>query len=484
MTSNVLVVIFLATLAYGVIGKKFLHSNVALRPAASSAPANDSYVPYDGKYVVKLSACSEDAVNAAMASLMATDCIFLNELGEIQLPKNGCGEEYVICSALDADRLAAHTNASDVGTHGAASFSHMIGSHVVNKDAGSFFRSRAGETKGWDHQVQWDSDGRPELDAFYNEYRPYVSIESRIQDLVAGSGGVAVLHELSPKTHEGRSIKAVRIRGAKWTNGMPRVVLTFQMHAREWVTGMTGMYTLEQLIKICKQEPSAFEEMEIVVVPIVNPDGFVYSSTKKRFWRKNRRPAPPHGGGCEGVDLNRNWATMEGEQWEERHVCKEVDSGVSSKSEPESQALENLIQEAPTMMLVDVHSYGQIIIAPKVYERLPTSKKEQIDKLGLDMQNAISSTHGVPYTFFREAVGIYEAVGTFQDWAANNHGVLGFTFELRPHDDASDDMGWNVFAPGKNDILPTAEEAFQGISTGLAWARENHRSPTSDREFG
>ncbi len=44
------------------------------------------------------------------------------------------------------------------------------------------------------------------------------------------------------------------------------------------------------------------------IVPLSNPDGYVYTWTTDRLWRKNRRT---NGGGSFGVDLNRNW----GYQW-------------------------------------------------------------------------------------------------------------------------------------------------------------------------
>lgn len=42
------------------------------------------------------------------------------------------------------------------------------------------------------------------------------------------------------------------------------------------------------------------------MAPLLNPDGYEYSHTNDRMWRKNRSP-PPSGSSCWGVDLNRNW---------------------------------------------------------------------------------------------------------------------------------------------------------------------------------
>ena len=40
--------------------------------------------------------------------------------------------------------------------------------------------------------------------------------------------------------------------------------------------------------------------------PLLNPDGYEFSHTDDRMWRKNRSP-PPSGSRCYGTDLNRNW---------------------------------------------------------------------------------------------------------------------------------------------------------------------------------
>jgi murein tripeptide amidase MpaA len=40
-------------------------------------------------------------------------------------------------------------------------------------------------------------------------------------------------------------------------------------------------------------------------MPLVNPDGYEYSWTTDRLWRKNR--TPNLGSSCVGTDLNRNF---------------------------------------------------------------------------------------------------------------------------------------------------------------------------------
>jgi murein tripeptide amidase MpaA len=47
------------------------------------------------------------------------------------------------------------------------------------------------------------------------------------------------------------------------------------------------------------------EKVTIIIVPFVNPDGYEYTWTGDRLWRKNRQINS--GSTCRGVDLNRNY---------------------------------------------------------------------------------------------------------------------------------------------------------------------------------
>lgn len=43
---------------------------------------------------------------------------------------------------------------------------------------------------------------------------------------------------------------------------------------------------------------------EILIIPVLNVDGYEHTHLSDRLWRKNRRN---NGFGIFGVDLNRNW---------------------------------------------------------------------------------------------------------------------------------------------------------------------------------
>lgn len=76
-------------------------------------------------------------------------------------------------------------------------------------------------------------------------------------------------------------------------------------HAREWAGGSTVQYLAHHFTsKFGKQESvtKALRDVELVIIPIMNVDGYDYTWSNNRLWRKNRRQ---NSLGSWGVDLNR-----------------------------------------------------------------------------------------------------------------------------------------------------------------------------------
>lgn len=251
---------------------------------------------------------------------------------------------------------------------------------------------------------------------------------------------------------------------------MPRVVINFQQHAREWIAGMTGVYVVEHAIQKAREDPTWLAGVELVLIPLANPDGILWSETKERMFRKNRRINA--GSRCVGVDLNRQFPPgWGGNQGTSTNPCSDIFIGTAALSEPEAAAIAAVIDEAPTTIHLDVHAYSQLIIAPFGYTRSLHPRRAELDVPGMAMQEAIRKTHGKEYQYGGSEM-LYPAAGVARDYVSSKDG-FGWTIELRPTR-----YGSGGFAPNPDQILPTAEEFMQAVIAAVGWVK-NPIAPTT-----
>ena len=66
------------------------------------------------------------------------------------------------------------------------------------------------------------------------------------------------------------------------------------IHAREWIAPAAGFYVVDKLIQALSspEEDRTLNgdvyDIEWIIMPLLNPDGYEYSRTTDRMWRKNR----------------------------------------------------------------------------------------------------------------------------------------------------------------------------------------------------
>jgi murein tripeptide amidase MpaA len=276
---------------------------------------------------------------------------------------------------------------------------------------------------------------------------------------------------------QGRDIWGVRLTGPD-TPGNPRserpqVMLNGGQHAREWANHMTVAYLAHQLVNRYDADPAVrrlVDAVEFVIVPIVNPDGYAYTwaSANNRLWRKNRRN---NGDGTFGVDLNRNWGYEWGGVGASTSTSSETYRGTAPFSEPETQAVRDLIRDLPRLRAhIDFHTYTQLVLSPWGYTDQLPPQAELFDSLNLALQNAIYAHQQVPYRAGPSYTTIYPASGVMPDWVFGERGAFSWTIELR-------DRGQYGFVLPPEFILPTAIENFPVVFvlgefalTGLAVA--------------
>ncbi len=292
---------------------------------------------------------------------------------------------------------------------------------------------------------------------WFLDFKDYAAVNAKLDEYAATRPDLATVFTVGMSL-ENRPIKGVRITGPG--SDKPAVLIDGCQHAREWIAVMVPMYVADQLISLYDTDPvvaALVDELEWFIVPIVNPDGYVYSWGPDRLWRKNRRN---NGDGTFGVDLNRNWSYQWGlDSGSSGDSGDETYRGPAPFSEPETQAMRDFYQSHPQIVSnIDFHSYGQLVLGPWGYTSAEVPPDNNLlQPLGDAMSASILSVHGETYVAGPAGPTLYLASGVIFDWAYGDQGVFSYTIELRP-------TGSPGFVLEPQEIIPTAEENFAAVT--------------------
>uniref|UniRef100_A0A182JKN6 Peptidase M14 domain-containing protein n=1 Tax=Anopheles atroparvus TaxID=41427 RepID=A0A182JKN6_ANOAO len=249
---------------------------------------------------------------------------------------------------------------------------------------------------------------------------------------------------------EQRDIKSITIN----KDQRETVLITANVHAREWVTMTSAIYLIHELVRNADKYPELVW-FRWIIVPVPNPDGYEYTRSQDRFWRKNRAPLPS---GEFGVDLNRNFEF----QWDvlmkdaDADPAEETYRGPGPASEPETQALAELIlYNNAAILYVDLHSYGQYIFYPWAYTDEPADNVEKARAVALAGQEGIARESNEQYAVGTPAVLIYKVSGSGMDYCHSVGIQACIAIEL-----TGKQVGFEI---DQNQIIPFAEEAMAGI---------------------
>jgi len=294
---------------------------------------------------------------------------------------------------------------------------------------------------------------------WYTTYHRTADIHTYIDGLVAAHPQLATLDDLGDSL-QGRELKAIRITGPGDTSNRPIIFFNGGQHAREWISPATVTYIAEQLLTQYGTDPlvtALVDEIEWVILPVLNPDGYEYTWDSTRLWRKNRRN---NGDGTFGVDLNRNWDIDFGGEGSSGNTNSDIYRGPFAFSEPETAAIRDfLIAEPRVAAHIDFHCFSQLILYPWGHSGAPPlspSLQMFYEDLSDDMASAIQSQFGSIYVP-QESIDLYPAAGVMSDYTASQN-LLAWTFELRP---SSGGAGGFVLPPEQ--ILPTGIENFEAV---------------------
>ena len=250
------------------------------------------------------------------------------------------------------------------------------------------------------------------------------------------------------------TVQALRI-GAVRDGSKVGVLAYSQEHAREWATPLVTLEFAERLLANHATDPATRElldDVDVFVIPTVNPDGANYAFHDFNFQRKNLvnhctgAARDPRLRDSWGVDVNRNYAVgslFDGYVGASANCLSGTYAGTGELSEAESRNVVALAEAHPNIRYsLNVHSYGGYFMwAPGAYKAAGriTLPRPSIDeqKYFLDsarrIVGAIASERGtVTWPSYTGPVAdvLYSAAGNSADHLYYDLGITAWNFEV------------------------------------------------------
>jgi hypothetical protein len=266
-----------------------------------------------------------------------------------------------------------------------------------------------------------------------------------------------------PLTLRNRTVLGEKIRGLEIStgadnirDGKPVFLLMGAHHAREWPSSENAMeFGFDLLQSYRSKDPRALRIMQqsrLIVVPVVNVDGFQisrnadpgdpeddfdtfdYEMKRKNCSISENTPEQYRTGTCEdnqagrlrGTDLNRNYPGFWGGGGASTNWSSDTYRGDGPGSEPESDAVRQLISERAVTMMISNHTYSNLVLrAPAIAATGKAPDEPALKEIGDSMAAENGYTSQASYQ-------LYDTSGSTEDWSYWITGGYGYTFEIGP----------------------------------------------------
>ncbi|XP_012712707.3 carboxypeptidase B2 [Fundulus heteroclitus] len=250
------------------------------------------------------------------------------------------------------------------------------------------------------------------------------------------------------------------------------------IHAREWISPAFCLFFVHYSLVFYNQNQAMtqiLDNMDVYVLPVMNPDGYKYTWTNDRMWRKNR--FPKKGTPCIGVDLNRNFDANWCTRGASDYPCSEIYCGAFPESEPESQAVANFLRshKDSIQIYLSIHSYSQMLLMPYSCTMDEAENHSELYEMVKQAAENIRRYYRNIYTYGPGAKTIYLAPGGSDDWAHMLGIKYSFTFELQ-------DRGRYGFLLPPSHIQGACNEALTAVKTIALKVMEKSQASTSSRQ--
>ncbi|KAM5537131.1 hypothetical protein V8D89_009277 [Ganoderma adspersum] len=334
------------------------------------------------------------------------------------------------------------------------------------------------------YETLWDIS-TPANTTYHTVYHPLNEIEDFMLDLATVHPDIVQLQYIGHSA-QGREMIAMKLSKPSvnatndddYTASAKKAgfVIAGAQHSREWIATSTTLYLAHSLVTDAAEAfalSSWLDHFDFYIIPVPNPDGYVYTWEQDRFWYKNRQNIGPDEE-CTGIDMNRNW----GYKWKAKSnlpaIANTTDEFTSSRpgkgddadpcstwypghrafEAPEVNNIANYVQTLPNLKaFIDLRSYGQMLSVPFSWSCKKTPKDaEDLLEAALGAVNAIKQAHGTVFTTGSLCEQLYRASGNVVDYMYKKAGIK-YSYSVHLRDTGT--YGFNLPAEW---IRPVGEE--------------------------
>ncbi|XP_067015678.2 carboxypeptidase B [Anabrus simplex] len=299
----------------------------------------------------------------------------------------------------------------------------------------------------------------------FSKYLTVDEINSYLTSLASSYPSIVSVESIG-RSYEGRPLNMIKISSGGG-GSRPVILIDAGIHAREWIAPAMALYVINQLVESGNHK-DLYASVDWHIIPVINPDGYAYSHSTTRLWRKTR--SQTSNSRCPGVDANRNFGFHWMEVGASSSPCDETFAGSKAFSEPETAALQSytLANKNRIKLYLTFHSYGNYLLYPWGYTSTLPSDWKTLDDLAKAANSAQVAAGGDRYTIGSSTNVLYAAAGGSDDWVKGVGGVsLSYTIELPGG-------GWYGFDLPASSISSTVKEFFPAVRVFGEYVTKNY----------
>lgn len=302
---------------------------------------------------------------------------------------------------------------------------------------------------------------------------------------------------------EGRPINLLKIsKPSDDETEKPIIIIDAGIHSREWIGPSTALYAISKLVDEAIEQ-DLIEELDWVILPMVNPDGYKYSRTtvsikvlqrsyiqeqtqisvvfitltilfQDPLWVKTRSTDNDEKSvECPGADANSNFDFYWNLFGTSSDPCDDNYAGSKVHSEVEVQYGQQNLEEFGyrTVLYISLHSYGSQILYSWGHDGTLSQQAFALQTVGISIANAIQQNAKPNYP--RYIVG-NSALVTGQQTSGSTVDYLHYngiplTYNLVLPGVLDNTRGFN---PDPTEIEQIAKETWAGIVVGARRAKD------------